>query len=165
MMATGFSGSRLAMMMMMIQSNSLIAQFQSDLLFCNPTPEVVRVGPPDVPLVVGDAHSVRFKWWMGEERGRFGVEQPGTESLLAGRTPPSLARLRSKLLPDVTKTREPPSERNHDTSRREYFLRERVEEKGEKRKKFGTEFFGFFFPKQEAVGLGWFPSWPETIQG
>lgn len=43
----------------------------------------------------------------GEERGRrrrrFGVEQPGTESLLAGRTPPSLARQRSKHLPDVTK--------------------------------------------------------------
>lgn len=165
MMATGFSGSRLAMMMTMIQSNSLIAQFQSDLLFCNPTPEVVRVGPPDVPLVVGDAHNVRFKWWMREEGGRFGVEQPGTELLLAGRTPPSLARLRSKLLPDVTKTREPPSERNHDTSRREYFLRERVEEKRRKKKKVWDGVFWVFFPKQEAAGLDWFPSWPETIQG
>lgn len=148
MMATGFSGSRFAMMMMMIQSNSLIAQFQSDLLFCNPTPEIVRVGPPDVPLVVGDAHSVRFKWWMREEGGRFGVEQPGTESLLAGRTPPSLARLRSKLLPDVTKTREPPSERT--TTRRDgnIFCGSESRKKEKKEKSLGRSFLVFFSPSR-----------------
>lgn len=69
------------------------------------------------------------------EEGRFGVEQPGTVSLLAGRTPPSLARLRSKHLRDATKTREPPSVQNLDTSRREYFFGSEARKKETKRKK------------------------------
>lgn len=55
--------------MMIIQLNCLNKHlpciFQHHLLFCNHTREVVRVGPPDVPLVVKDAQSVGFKWIGG----------------------------------------------------------------------------------------------------
>lgn len=66
------------------------------------------------------------------------MEQPGTESLLAGRTPPSLARQRSKHLPDVTE-----NSRGSGTSTRRdgNSFQGASRGKREKGKKFGTQFF------------------------
>lgn len=129
----------------------------SHLLFCEATAEVVRVGPPDVPRAREGC--TQWRWGRGGEerrrrrRRRFGEEQPGTESLLAGRTPPSSARQRSKHLPDVTK--EQPSVWNLDASRREHFPWRELKKKTEG-KVWDAVFFCFWlFPPRPGGGGTW----------